>query len=95
MVATSRARIAAPALVLALLVLGWDLAVRAFSVSASVLPSPGLVVRSTWDDRASLWPAVETTTKEAVLGILVAIVVAFVLAVPSTGRRSCAAPSTR
>jgi ABC-type nitrate/sulfonate/bicarbonate transport system permease component len=81
MVTTSRARIAAPALVLALLVLGWDLAVRAFSVSAGVLPSPGLVVRSTWDDRSSLWPAVETTTKEAVLGILVAIVVAFVLAV--------------
>ena len=81
MVTTSRARIVAPALVLALCVAGWDIAVRAFSVSASVLPAPGLVLRSTWDDRASLWPAIETTTKEAVLGIVVAIVVAFVLAV--------------
>jgi ABC-type nitrate/sulfonate/bicarbonate transport system permease component len=81
MVTTSRARIAAPALVLALCVIGWDVAVRAFSVSARVLPSPGLVVRSTFDDRSSLWPAIETTTKEAVLGIAVAIVVAFVLAV--------------
>jgi ABC-type nitrate/sulfonate/bicarbonate transport system permease component len=81
MVTTSRARIAAPAFVLALCVAGWDIATRAFSVSSGVLPSPGLVVQSTWDDRASLWPAIETTTREAVLGILVAIVVAFVLAV--------------
>jgi ABC-type nitrate/sulfonate/bicarbonate transport system permease component len=81
MVPTSRARIAAPVLVLALCVLGWELAVRAFSVSARVLPSPWLVVRSTWDDRASLWPAVETTSEEALLGIAVAIAVAVVLAV--------------
>ncbi len=47
-------------------------------VSARVLPSPGLVVQSTWDDRANLWPAVETTTKEAVFGIGVAIVLAVV-----------------
>ena len=50
-------------------------------VSARVLPPPGLVVQSTWDDRANLWPAVETTTKEAVFGICVAIVLAVGLAI--------------
>ncbi|HEY1480230.1 MAG TPA: ABC transporter permease [Gaiellales bacterium] len=78
---TRSGRLLAPAAVLALCVVGWDLATRAFSVSSSVLPSPGLVIRSTWDDRSSLWPAIETTTKEAVFGIAVAIVVAVVLAI--------------
>ena len=71
----------APALVLAALVAGWDIATRVLDVSSRVLPSPGLVARSTWDDRASLWPAIETTTKEAVFGILVAVVVAMIFAI--------------
>jgi ABC-type nitrate/sulfonate/bicarbonate transport system permease component len=71
----------APALVLLVCVAGWDIATRILSVSSRVLPSPGLVARSTWDDRASLWPAITTTTREAVLGIVVAIVVAVVLAI--------------
>jgi ABC-type nitrate/sulfonate/bicarbonate transport system permease component len=71
----------APALVLLACVAGWDIATRILSVSSRVLPSPGLVARSTWDDRASLWPAITTTTREAVLGIVVAIVVAVVLAI--------------
>jgi ABC-type nitrate/sulfonate/bicarbonate transport system permease component len=71
----------APAAVLLACLAGWDIATRILAVSARVLPSPGLVVRSTWDDRASLWPAITTTTKEAVLGIVVAIVVAVVLAI--------------
>ena len=74
-------RILAPTAILALCVIGWDVATRIFAVSSSVLPSPGLVARSTWDDRANLWPAMETTTREAVLGIVVAIVVAVVLAI--------------
>jgi len=71
----------APAALLAALVAGWDVATRLLDVSARVLPSPGLVTRSTWDDRSSLWPAITTTTREAVLGIAVAIVAAVVLAV--------------
>jgi ABC-type nitrate/sulfonate/bicarbonate transport system permease component len=70
-----------PALVLAALVVVWDLAVRAFDVAESVLPPPALVAESTWDDRANLWPAMVTTTREAILGLLVAIVVATVVAV--------------
>jgi ABC-type nitrate/sulfonate/bicarbonate transport system permease component len=81
MVATDRGRIAAPAAILLLCVVGWDVATRVFDVSSSVLPSPGLVASSTWDDRSNLWPAMLTTTREAVLGIGVAIVVAIVLAI--------------
>jgi ABC-type nitrate/sulfonate/bicarbonate transport system permease component len=71
----------APAAVLVVCVVVWDLATRVLDVSARVLPTPGLVVQSTWDDRSNLWPAVETTTKEAVFGIGVAIVLAVGLAI--------------
>jgi ABC-type nitrate/sulfonate/bicarbonate transport system permease component len=74
-------RLLPPAIVLVALVVGWDLATRALDVSSRVLPAPGLVTRSTWDDRSNLWPAMVTTTKEAVFGIGVAIVVAIVLAI--------------
>jgi ABC-type nitrate/sulfonate/bicarbonate transport system permease component len=73
--------IVAPAVILLVCVAGWDLATRVLDVSSRVLPAPGLVARSTWDDRSSLWPAIETTTKEAVFGIGVAIVVAVLLAI--------------
>lgn len=70
-----------PALVLIVLTLAWEAITSALSVSSSVLPGPALILEATWKDRANLWPAMWTTTKEAVLGILVASVVALVLAV--------------
>jgi ABC-type nitrate/sulfonate/bicarbonate transport system permease component len=71
----------APAVVLLLCIAGWEIATRALDTSSRVLPSPGLVARSTWDDRSALWPAMTTTSKEAVLGVGVAIVVAVALAI--------------
>jgi ABC-type nitrate/sulfonate/bicarbonate transport system permease component len=59
----------------------WQLVVDVFHVASDVLPSPSLVVSSTWADRSNLWPAAWTTTKEAVFGVALAIVVAFVLAI--------------
>ena len=69
------------ALVLLVLVAAWYGATRALHPGDDVLPGPDLVVTSTWADRANLWPAVRDTTKEALLGILLAISVAAVLAV--------------
>ncbi len=69
-----------PALVLIVLAVAWELITTALAVSSSVLPGPALVLEATWKDRANLWPAVWTTTKEAVLGILLASLVALVLA---------------
>jgi ABC-type nitrate/sulfonate/bicarbonate transport system permease component len=74
-------RLYPPALVLGAVIVAWQLVVDLFHIDSDVLPSPSLVARSTWSDRSNLWPAAWTTTKEAVLGVLFAIIVAFVLAV--------------
>lgn len=68
-----------PALVLVALVALWQLVGTPNSYAS--LPTPLLVVKSTWEDRSNLWPAAWTTTKEAVIGVMVAIVLALVLAV--------------
>jgi ABC-type nitrate/sulfonate/bicarbonate transport system permease component len=69
-----------PALVLAALVLAWDLVANAVHTSLS-LPGPWYVVSNTWEDRANLAPAMWTTTEEALLGIALAVVCALVLAI--------------
>jgi ABC-type nitrate/sulfonate/bicarbonate transport system permease component len=70
-----------PALALLALVASWAVSVRLLDVSERIVPSPSLVARSTWADRQNLWPAVATTAREAVLGMLLAVVVAVLLAV--------------
>jgi ABC-type nitrate/sulfonate/bicarbonate transport system permease component len=69
-----------PALVFAVLVLAWDLAANAAHASLS-LPGPWYVVTNSWQDRASLAPAMWVTTREALLGIAIAIVCGVTLAV--------------
>ncbi len=69
-----------PALVFAALVLAWDLVANAVHASLS-LPGPWYVVTNTWRDRADLAPAMWATSKEALLGIALAIVCAVVLAI--------------
>jgi len=69
-----------PALVLAVLVLAWDLVANAVHTSLS-LPGPWYVVANTWQDRANLAPAMWTTTEEALLGIALAVVCALILAI--------------
>ena len=69
-----------PALLAALLVVAWDLAANAAHASHS-LPGPWLVVTASWDDRSDLAVAMWATTKEALLGIGVAVLCAVVLAV--------------
>ncbi len=66
---------------LALLTVLWAVLTSALSVSKEIVPGPALVLRATWADRARLSPAMVATTKEAVLGILVATVVAVALAI--------------
>lgn len=70
-----------PALVLVVLVASWYVAVRLFTPGDDVVPGPDLVLNSTWQDRAALWPAIRATTEEAVLGIVLATIVAVLLAI--------------
>jgi len=70
-----------PALVLVAAVALWQLWVSAGPLDPQLVPGPGFVVWSTWDDQANLWPAIGTTTEEAVLGLLAAAAAAFVIAV--------------
>jgi ABC-type nitrate/sulfonate/bicarbonate transport system permease component len=75
-------RVAAPpVLLLAVGVALWQLLVSLKHVDSQIFPGPWLVLRATWDDRTDLWPAIGTTTQEAVLGLGVAILVALVTAV--------------
>jgi ABC-type nitrate/sulfonate/bicarbonate transport system permease component len=69
-----------PGLLLAALVVIWDLVANAVHASLS-LPGPWLVLTSTWDDRSDLAPAMWATTEEALLGIAIAVVCAVLLAV--------------
>ena len=74
-------RFAPPALLLAALIGVWQLVVTAAGVDPAVLPGPRLIATATFDDRTNLWPAVTTTTEEAVLGLLVAVAVALAVGV--------------
>jgi ABC-type nitrate/sulfonate/bicarbonate transport system permease component len=79
---------APPSLLIAAGLALWQLVVTADSVNPQLLPGPWLILRSTWDDRADIWPAVGVTTEEAVLGMAVAVVVAVLIAVSIDSFRS-------
>ena len=70
-----------PVLLLIALVALWQLWVSAGNLDPQLVPGPWLVVWATWDDQANIWPAIGTTTEEAVLGLLAATAAAFVIAV--------------
>jgi ABC-type nitrate/sulfonate/bicarbonate transport system permease component len=71
-----------PALMFAVIVLGWDLVANAVHASLS-LPGPWYVVTNSWRDRADLAAAMWTTTGEVLPGLGIAIVcgVAFATAI--------------
>jgi len=71
--------VVAPSLVLAGAVGLWQLLVSVLGVPPTLVPGPALVVSSTWADRAAIWPAIVVTTEEAVLGLVLAVLVAVVL----------------
>jgi ABC-type nitrate/sulfonate/bicarbonate transport system permease component len=70
-----------PLAVVAAVLALWQLIVSVRHVDPQLLPGPELIVRSTWNDRVNLWPAIGVTTEEALLGMALAIVVAVITAV--------------
>lgn len=74
-------RISLPILVLALVVLCWDLAVRAFEIPPFVLPSPGSVIATLISDASLLWQSLLVTLTLTFEGFLLAAVGGIALAI--------------
>jgi ABC-type nitrate/sulfonate/bicarbonate transport system permease component len=70
------------ALLLIVSLLGaWELYADLGGVDDFILPAPSEIATALWDDRALLWSNLLVTAREVGLGILVALVLGFVLAV--------------
>jgi NitT/TauT family transport system permease protein len=74
-------RIGLPVLVLALVVLAWDLVVRVFAIPPFVLPGPGLVVATLIADGSLLWQSLLVTLTTTFEGFLLAAIGGIALAV--------------
>ena len=74
-------RIYLPILVLALVIICWDLAVRVFAVPPFVLPSPGLVLATLISDAGLLWHSLLVTLTLTFEGFVLAAVGGIALAV--------------
>ena len=58
----------------------WDLAIRAFDIQQFLLPTPGAIISSFWNERHTLWPAGWYTFKEALGGFFVGSLLGMVTA---------------
>jgi len=68
-------------LIIAVLLGGWELYADLGGVDDFILPAPSQIATALWDDRSLLWSNLLVTAQEVGLGILVALVLGFVLAV--------------
>jgi ABC-type nitrate/sulfonate/bicarbonate transport system permease component len=77
-----------PLLLIAAGLVLWQVVVSARHINPQLLPGPSLILRSTWDDRVDIWPAIGVTTEEAVMGMVRAIAAAVLIAVSIDSFRS-------
>jgi NitT/TauT family transport system permease protein len=68
------ARYGPPVLVFAGVVVAWEAYVRAMNVPAYILPSPSLVLKTLFTDRATLFPALLVTLKTTFGALLAAVI---------------------
>ena len=68
-------------LLVAALLGGWELYADLGGVDDFILPAPSQIATALWDDRGLLWSNLLVTAQEVGLGILVALVLGFLLAV--------------
>jgi putative hydroxymethylpyrimidine transport system permease protein len=59
----------------------WELIVRFFSIKSFVLPAPTAIFSEMWNVRDVWWQHIWMTFSEAMIGLLIAVVVAWVLAI--------------
>jgi NitT/TauT family transport system permease protein/putative hydroxymethylpyrimidine transport system permease protein len=67
--------------IVAALIGAWEIYADAGAVDDFILPAPSQIATALWDDRSLLWSNLLVTGQEVGLGILVALVLGFALAV--------------
>lgn len=70
-----------PAAFILVLLVVWEAVVRIFHIPLYVLPSPVQVVQTLFSEAGTLWGHALVTTTEAVVGIVIALVLAIILGV--------------
>jgi ABC-type nitrate/sulfonate/bicarbonate transport system permease component len=79
---SSRAQnVAAPLLLMALILAGWELIVHAFTIPAYVLPPPTAIVAKIFQDWRIIFPHLQVTLFEIIAGYALAAVVGFFLSI--------------
>jgi NitT/TauT family transport system permease protein len=73
-----------PSLVMVLSILAWHLYVTIKEIPHYVLPGPGMVARSIYEDWSLLWPALLTTSRLTIMALVLAIIGGVSLAVAFT-----------
>lgn len=79
-----------PLVVLALLVLAWEIACRVFGVPAFLLPSPSAIWGETWAMRMQVLTHAGATLTTVLVGFLVSVIISLPLAVALTSSRMIA-----
>ncbi|VWX61514.1 Hydroxymethylpyrimidine ABC transporter, transmembrane component [Burkholderiales bacterium 8X] len=77
----SALRLLVPSLIVAALLLGWELVVRLNDIPHYILPAPSLVLTTLRDNWGTLWPALWFTVKLTLLALAAAIVGGVLIAI--------------
>lgn len=74
-------RVLVPSIIIAALLLGWELLVRINQIPHYILPAPSLVLSTLFDNWTTLWPALWFTVKLTLLSLACAVVGGVLIAI--------------
>jgi NitT/TauT family transport system permease protein len=74
-------RVLVPSVIIAALLLGWELMVRVNQIPHYILPAPSLVLKTLGDNWATLWPALWFTVKLTLLSLAAAVIGGVLIAI--------------
>lgn len=74
-------RVLVPSIIIAALLLGWELLVRINQIPHYILPAPSLVLTTLFDNWTTLWPALWFTVKLTLLSLACAVVGGVLIAI--------------
>lgn len=77
----STLRVVVPSIIIAALLLGWELLVRINQIPHYILPAPSLVLTTLFDNWTTLWPALWFTVKLTLLSLACAVVGGVLIAI--------------